>query len=89
MYGVQFLVGTRDFSLLRNLCTSSGTHPDSFQWVSGIISKWVKWLWYKAGVQDAWNNASIPPLCLHIMDRDNLNFSFYLSNTSVMWHYRC
>jgi hypothetical protein len=76
-------------------CGSSGTHPDSFQWVSGVIFKRVKWIWCKAGVQNAWSNASIPPICLYIMYRDILTFTificplFQLCDFTDMRHLQC
>jgi len=65
---VQILVGPRDFSLLQNIQTHSGTHLASCSVGTGVLLLWLKWPGHEvnhsppscAEVEDEWSYPSFP-----------------------------
>ena len=80
-FRVRIPVGARDLFFLQNFLTGSGAHPAPCSIRCSIL--WVKLVRREgnhsppssAEVKNQWNSDPVPPIRLHILDRENFTFS--------------
>jgi len=87
--GIQILVGTRDFFLLKNVQTSSEACPTSYSVGAGILSR-VNRAGYEvqafpssAEVKNEWSHMSAPTTYLRVVDWGNLTVVCLLLRSST------
>ena len=81
--GFCFLTFARDFCLVQNVQTSSGTHLGSYSVCTRVSSLGIKWgseadhLFPScAMVKNKWSHTFTPPVCFHDMYRDTFTLTF-------------
>ena len=86
-FGVLIPVGTRDFSLLQDVWTDSGTQLATYPMGTGVISRNKAAVGKvnhsrSAQIKNSWSNTSNPPIWRHDVEWDNFNCTVLLYRLS-------
>jgi hypothetical protein len=87
-FGVQFLGGSNNWSLLQNVQTCSGAHPASYSLGTGVLLLGINQPQHEANhsppssleVKNEWSCTSASPICLYGIHRDNITFHIWIVN---------